>query len=261
MIYYKKFLVYFHAITIRNKKDQLVQKLFFLVILISTSHALQDDISLQVYFKNYLNHFNTLRRSSETLHDDYFKVITPTAKSKILISAPHTLPHLRKGKYKWADSGSGALALALQRATNTHLIYTTRSGIDPNYYDNSLYKVALKKYLKSHPEIELVIDIHGASPKRQFDVDLGTMHHKSIRNPKVYQVIKSHFEKAKLRVSENFFSASKAETVTKFVYNLGLSAIQMENNVGNLLYPKNRSTLNKLLRAYTNCIEELKTQI
>ncbi|MCO4783338.1 MAG: hypothetical protein KC646_13515 [Candidatus Cloacimonetes bacterium] len=234
-----------------------MKNFIFIFLLVSSSFALQDDLSLQTYFKNYLNYFNTLRRSSETLHDDYFKIVTPQITSKVLISAPHTLPHLRKGKYKWADSGSGALALTLQRATKTHLIYTTRSGVDPNYYDKSLYKVALKKYLQEHPEIELVIDIHGASPKRSFDVDLGTMHHKSIRNVELYKLIKSHFDQSKLKVSENFFSASKAETITKFAFNLGLNSIQMENNVANLLYPEKKLSLNRLLRAYTNCILHL----
>lgn len=236
-------------------------KLLLLFIFVSINNALQDNQSLQVYFKNYLNHFNTLRRSSQKVHDDYFKIITPKKTSNILISAPHTLPHLRKGKFKWADSGSGALALTLQRATNTHLFYTTRSGIDPNYYDSSLYKKKLQKYLSKHPEIKLVIDIHGASPKRTFDVDLGTMHHKSIRNKDIYQTIKKHFVHANLKVSENFFSASKAETITKFVYNLGLDSIQMENNVSNLLYPKNKDTLGKLLRAYTDCIITLQNQL
>ncbi|MCJ8346339.1 hypothetical protein MJH12_12420 [bacterium] len=238
-----------------------MHKILLLLLLISNKYAQNDANSLFHYFHNYYNYFQLLRRTPLRVHDHYFKILTPKVRSKILISAPHTLSHLRNQKFKWADRGTGALALSLQRATQTHLIYTTRSGIDPNYYDDCNYKRALKNYLQKHPEIEIVIDLHGASPKRPFDMDLGTMYGKSILDRNLLNIIQKELGNQKFKLSDNHFSASKNQTITKFVRKLKINSIQIETNVALFHDQKRSSELKLLLKSYCNIIDQIKTYL
>jgi hypothetical protein len=50
---------------------------------------------------------------------------------------------------------------------------------DPNYILGGEYKAALGTIVKEH-QIKFVIDLHGASKDREFDMDLGTLHGTSI---------------------------------------------------------------------------------
>ena len=80
--------------------------------------------------------------------------------SNIMISAPHTYTHKRKGKKKSKEIGLLDMVLLLKELTNCHIIYTTQDiNSDPNFDKKSEYKDELIKYIEEK-EIEYLIDIY-----------------------------------------------------------------------------------------------------
>lgn len=93
-----------------------------------------------------------------------------------LVSAPHAVTHMRKGRIKASEDFTGPLAFELARITGAHALVATRfAESDPNFdpLDTCPYKQALVDYVKQH-EIELVIDIHGMAAASPAIIALGT---------------------------------------------------------------------------------------
>jgi hypothetical protein len=151
----------------------------------------------------------------------------------IIVSAPHATMPFREGAFRFSDGGgTGALAMELHVLANVYVIYTQfRSPSDPNFYDDNDYKRALEQLLKE-TGAWLVLDIHGSSPKRPYDVDLGTMNGESLNGegklPEQLQRVLRH--NGISAISTNYFSASKNQTVTRFVAERRIPAIQLEIN-------------------------------
>jgi hypothetical protein len=162
--------------------------------------------------------------------DPWFAVIDGT--SHVLMSAPHATAQMREGKSKFADAGTGALAIMLNRLAKTTVIYTTRqSPSDPNFYDDNDYKKTLASLVdKEHPK--LVLDLHASHWYRPYDVDFGTMSGESLQGHSAWlRRLSECFAKAGLRdFSQDYFSASTNQTVTKFVQGKGVPCIQLEFN-------------------------------
>src|SRR5688500_6238601 len=71
--------------------------------------------------------------------------------SKVLIVAGHATSHMREGKSKEADGGTGSLALMINRLAGCPTIYATyQSASDPNYYDDNAFKAELKSLIERH---------------------------------------------------------------------------------------------------------------
>ena len=63
----------------------------------------------------------------------------------------------------------------LAEYTGAHALYTVRRiRPDPNFEDDSEYKRTLARLLRQR-HIRLVLDLHGASPEREFALALGTI--------------------------------------------------------------------------------------
>lgn len=96
----------------------------------------------------------------------------------VMISAPHSINQFREGQLKYADMYTGGIALLLHEITGCHVIFSSKyKGKDPNYDPNpngeNLYQTALKNYLDNH-KISVLIDLHGASSKRDYSIEIGT---------------------------------------------------------------------------------------
>lgn len=94
----------------------------------------------------------------------------------VVLSAPHTMNQMRDdGTIKASEPYTKALALYLQKRLNcTCFVKNFDTGIDSNSEKDEEYKNELIKYIKRN-NIKLVLDLHGASLKREFDVELGTL--------------------------------------------------------------------------------------
>lgn len=78
----------------------------------------------------------------------------------ILLVAAHNVPHIRQGKIKSRDMYTGLIAERLYADLNVWSIIATRKQPDPNWYESSPMRIAIKKLIQEE-HICLVIDIHG----------------------------------------------------------------------------------------------------
>lgn len=150
----------------------------------------------------------------------------------VLVSAPHAINHFREHAVKPADMYTGSLALLLQKLTNCYCIYSNSfSKEDPNYILGGEYKAALRALVKEH-RIQFVIDLHGASKLREFDIDLGTLYGTSIRENNLNDVIGIFNNNGITNVRQNHtFSASHPGTITSYcAKELLVQSIQIEIN-------------------------------
>jgi len=186
----------------------------------------------------------------------------------IIVTAPHATCPFREGKYRFSDgAGTAAVAILLNKLAGVTAIYTTyESPSDPNYYDDNDFKATLLKEIeKKHPI--LLLDIHGSSGFRPYDVDFGTMNGQSLLGNKHAFSLLVHClkEEGLLNLSGNYFSASDHQTDAKFASKHGVPAIQLEINSTWLipaqgdLYAHRFAELLQALDKYIN-IEESKSK-
>lgn len=92
----------------------------------------------------------------------------------VVLSAPHSVRHFRKGKMKAHDFYTGSIVKYLHYLTNCHVVYSTACEItDPNYDLESKYKAKLLDHIKENG-IMYCLDIHGMSSNNPKIVDIGT---------------------------------------------------------------------------------------
>ena len=152
--------------------------------------------------------------------------------SKVLIVAPHATSAMRSGQWKGPDSGTGSLAILLNQLADCPTIVTVyRSPSDANYYDDNDFKKSLKGMIEKYKPI-LVLDLHASHGDRPYDIDFGTMNDQSLLGQQgLLKMVSNHFYNEELiNQSKDYFTASKNQTVTKFVSNLGVPSIQCEIN-------------------------------
>ncbi|WP_067724623.1 hypothetical protein [Oceanobacillus damuensis] len=150
----------------------------------------------------------------------------------ILLSMPHSVAQMRNGKLKDSDDYTGAIGLFTQKLLDCHCIYSTRtSEEDPNYVIEGKYKIELEKIIKKG-NIKFVIDLHGASSKRNFDIDLGTIHGKTMSSNTINEIKEIFSNNGIMNVLENeMFAATHKGTITSFVHHeLKVPCFQMEIN-------------------------------
>ncbi len=202
----------------------------------------------------------------------------------IMISAPHAVNQFREGQVKWADMYTGGIARYLHEITGCHLIYScmfTKS--DPNYDEPGInkYQDTLQKFVNEH-KVVFLIDLHGASKKREYALELGTVPKQSIIQGKEYEqdsslheykivsnLIKNIFEKNFQSLSletkdiwkNKIFNAGDQNTVTKYISeNTSTACVQLEIN---RLYrdPENKEAFNALITGLYELINELNSKI
>lgn len=92
-------------------------------------------------------------------------------KYPILLVASHNYSHLRKGKIKLGDIGTGAIVSKLCYKTKVWGFKTTKIQLDPNWYTLNPLRINLKEIIKEKG-IKLVLDIHGRREKYPYLVEL-----------------------------------------------------------------------------------------
>lgn len=151
--------------------------------------------------------------------------------NKIIITAPHSSEPFREGKYRFSDgAGTAALAVMLNRLTCATVMYTQyRTPSDPNYYDDNEFKRTLADLISDHKPA-LVLDIHGSSDFRPYDVDLGTMNGKALLGSQtlVTSLVSSLHQEGITNISDNYFAAEKNRTITRFASARQVPTIQLE---------------------------------
>ncbi len=151
----------------------------------------------------------------------------------ILITAPHAVRHMRKKKIKPSDQFTGAIAVVLHNKTGAYCLATTKLyGGDPAVDKPCIFKEKIREIVIKHG-IKFVIDIHGASSERPFDVDVGTMRGKSFgeKSKFVEEIINCFHQNDIKKITFDNFPALKQFTITRFVVDeMNCPGIQLEIN-------------------------------
>ena len=192
-------------------------------------------------------------------------------KSKIMISAPHAVKHVREWEILQQDLLTWWLALYLWKRLNLPVIYSTSYKVwDPNFDENknSEYKQALAKYIKEN-DIKFLIDLHGCWSFRDFSIELWTwwnwnpnlLWHLDILSSveeSLNESLKSYIQHTgKLITKNTIFSASRGTTISAFVSKeCKIPVIQIEINkeLRDMDNPKN---LSLLINSLENMLQEL----
>jgi hypothetical protein len=162
--------------------------------------------------------------------ESWFEVLPGDA--KVIVVAGHATQHLRDGSFKSQDGGTGGLAVMLNRLAGCPTIINRyQSPRDPNWYDDSDFKRTLKEMIERHKPV-LVLDIHGSSSGRPYDIDFGTMYGRSLVGHREHlDRLAACLRREGMRnFSQDYFAASRKGTVTRFVAAMGVPCVQLEFN-------------------------------
>ena len=173
----------------------------------------------------------------------------------ILFSAPHTMYQLREdGTTKLREPYTKAIALYLNKYCNTYAIVKNNdTGIDSNRDNYDEYNVEMRRLIKEN-NIKLVIDLHGASKDRNFDVEFGTLNSLTADFSTVKELEETFTENGISNISYN--DPFKGGAITKGIYALNdVDVIQIEIN-GKYRDYNNIESLEKLIRSLENFIKQ-----
>ena len=180
-------------------------------------------------------------------------------KFPILLSAPHAARTIKNEKIKIRENYVGSFVHNLSKACEVYGIYTINIINDPNHYLYSNYKNKIKKLINNR-KIKFVLDIHGSDKYHKFDVDIGTYNHNSILgNKELVKILILSFKNYGFKkISENFFTKTHKDTITRFSYHLGIPSIQLEINKSNRYLRFEKENTLRMYKALFEAIKKIK---
>ena len=124
---------------------------------------------------NFKEEINNLE--SKVFNKDY---IILKGSIPILFTAPHTMKQKRvDGSIKLNEPYTKAIALYLNKHFDVNaMIKIKDTGLDPNRDNKDEFKTSLINFIKVN-NIKLVIDLHGSSKDKDFDIEFGTLNNLS----------------------------------------------------------------------------------
>ena len=198
-------------------------------------------------FKNEINELENLKDENDYL---ILKGSVP-----ILFSAPHTMYQLHDdGTTKLKEPYTKAIALYLNKYYNTYAIVKNRdTGIDSNKDNYDEYNIEMRRLIKEN-NIKLVIDLHGASKDRNFDIEFGTLNNLSADFSTIKELEEAFTENGINNISHN--DPFKGGAITQGIYALDdVDVIQMEIN-GKYRDYNNIEFLEKIIQSLKNFIKQ-----
>ncbi len=138
---------------------------------------------------------------------------------KIMLSAPHSVAQTRDGKLKTAEPQTGMLVKLLHDELACPAIYKTKNcGDDANFDEESAYKRALQRYIRTHG-VRFLIDLHQLSPDREVQIDIGTGKSKNLAGQDCVNAALKAFTRRNLGVVQlgKPFDAAEPYTISSFI--------------------------------------------
>ena len=173
----------------------------------------------------------------------------------ILFSAPHTMEQVREdGSIKFRESYTKAIALYLNKYNNTYAIIKNKDiGTDSNRDNYDEYNVEMRRLIKDN-NIKLVIDLHGASSDREFDIEFGTLNNLSADFSTIKELEEAFTENGINNINHN--NPFKGGAITQGIYSLDdVDVIQIEIN-GKYRDYNNIYELKKIIQSLQNFIKQ-----
>lgn len=184
----------------------------------------------------------------------------------VIVSAPHSVKHLRNDIIKNEDMLTGGIAEYLGKITDCHVITNLSSMSDPNYDSDSPYRRILLEYIKKN-NIKYLLDLHGASYLNDFSIDIGTspgndkMLNSFHNNNKLFNDVVSILSNTpilnKLPITVNHKFKAGKRTITYFAsHNSDCKCLQLEIN-GKYRYYKEPEYIEALITGLSTVIKYL----
>lgn len=173
----------------------------------------------------------------------------------ILFTAPHTMEQVREdGSIKKGEPYTKAIALYLNKYMHTYsMIKLVDTGLDSNRDNHDDFKNKLLSLVDEH-NIKLVIDLHGASINREFDVEFGTMNNLTADFSTINELKEAFIENGISNVEMN--EPFKGGAITQYLYNKkNIDVIQLEINYKYRDY-NNLENLEVLIKALSDFIKQ-----
>ena len=106
---------------------------------------------------------------------DIYSYKSKRGKTPIMFTAVHTVEQQKEDGIKHPEPFTSAICQYVGNKIDcSYLIKSIDNGIDSNSVIMDEFKELLLKYIKEN-NIKLLIDVHGASISRDFDVEIGTL--------------------------------------------------------------------------------------
>ncbi len=150
--------------------------------------------------------------------------------SQVILSAPHSHQHKRKGVKKNKDLNTKTIVKKIKELTDCHIIYLDQDiNYDPNFDKNSEYKKTLMNYIEKN-NIKYMIDIHGMKNNVKTNIDVGTNKLTTIKNDKemldsILKILSSGYGKVTL---DKIFKSSKNTLSKSISDSLNIKTFQLE---------------------------------
>ena len=173
----------------------------------------------------------------------------------ILFSAPHTMHQSKEdGTIKLKEPYTKAIALYLNKYCNTYAtVKNNDTGIDSNRDNYDKYNVEMRRLIKEN-NIKLVIDLHGASKARDFDLEFGTLNNLSADFSTIKELEEAFAENGISNINHN--DPFKGGAITQGIYALDdVDVIQIEIN-GKYRDYNNIKELEKIILSLQKFIEQ-----
>ena len=174
----------------------------------------------------------------------------------ILLSAAHSVKHVRNGLFKNSDGLTGGIVEFLANYHNAFGITRVHNMLDdPNYYNygiSQMYKEKCLELIRNY-EIKYFFDIHGCSNNHFFKIDIGTNNGLNI-NKDILDLLIKYFNKLGKVTIDNNFKASRSSNISKYLHEqTGISCYQIE-----LCNELRFNKINETIIAFNELIDEIK---
>jgi hypothetical protein len=172
----------------------------------------------------------------------------------ILISAPHSVDHIREGNIKKGEYKTGIFSHSLNKEMGTFSFYKTKNiGNDPNYDSSEPYKQELVNIVNEY-SIPLVIDLHLMREDRPNLIELGTGRGENIKNNPDLALETALFFKRHLNggvAIDELFPAVHPYTVSSYISReCSIDCLQLEINKGLILSEEGFTSFHLLFEEY-----------
>lgn len=172
----------------------------------------------------------------------------------ILFSACHTMIQNHENNTKLSEPYTKAISLFCNKKFNTYsIIKNNDTGIDSNKDNYDRYNIEMRRLIKTYG-IKLVIDLHGASKQRDFDIEFGTLNNLSADFSTIKELEESFIENGLTKIIHN--DPFKGGAITQGIYGIdNVEVIQLEIN-GKYRDYNNLMLLQNVINALSSFIKQ-----
>ena len=178
----------------------------------------------------------------------------------ILFTAPHTMEQLREdGSIKLSEPYTKAIALYLNKHYDVNcMIKIKDTGVDANKDNRDKFKTELLRFIRDN-KIKILIDLHGADKRRNFDVEFGTLNNLTASFSTIKELEEAFIDNGIHNIVYN--NPFKGGAITEYVYGIkDVDVIQIEIN-GKYRDINNIDNLAKITNSFESFIKQYKEYI